>query len=100
MCRYGHLGHLNLLLDSFSEESSKHDLINRKNATGNTALHVCALYNQELCLLTLLKHNADINIRNYANQDPSQVVYLTVLYLPLELVNHPSDQLEQYITLF
>lgn len=38
-CRYGHVQHLEHLLFYGADMSSQ-------NASGNTALHVCALYNQ------------------------------------------------------
>uniref|UniRef100_F7BJQ5 Uncharacterized protein n=1 Tax=Ciona intestinalis TaxID=7719 RepID=F7BJQ5_CIOIN len=43
VCRYGRLEQLKLLLQTCSDDQQ---LINKQNATGNTALHVCSLYNQ------------------------------------------------------
>ena len=91
MCRYGHLDHLYVLLERIlstqkhgqdteatteaatAAGDSSTSLVNSQNATGNTPLHVCALYNKEFCLLTLLDNGADPTVRNFANQDPFQV---------------------------
>lgn len=42
-CRYGHVQHLEHLLFYGADMSAQ-------NASGNTALHVCALYNQVLVI--------------------------------------------------
>nr|XP_039254552.1 SH3 and multiple ankyrin repeat domains protein 3-like isoform X1 [Styela clava] len=72
-CRHGRLQLLELLLscDSVGEEH-----INARNASGNTPLHVCALYNQEFCAVTLLMHGADTTILNFSNQDAVQVAHV------------------------
>lgn len=45
-CRYGHVQHLEHLLFYGADMSAQ-------NASGNTALHVCALYNQVPVILTM-----------------------------------------------
>lgn len=44
-CRYGHVQHLEHLLFYGADMSAQ-------NASGNTALHVCALYNQVQTLVS------------------------------------------------
>lgn len=46
-CRYGHVQHLEHLLFYGADMSAQ-------NASGNTALHVCALYNQVTTIYILL----------------------------------------------
>lgn len=69
-CRHGQLHLLELLLKSDKVDS---DMINARNASGNTPLHVCALHHQEACALALLMRGADTTIENFANQDATQV---------------------------
>nr|CAB3266051.1 SH3 and multiple ankyrin repeat domains protein 3-like [Phallusia mammillata] len=75
VCRYGRLAHLKAILESVDQNSldGTAALVNARNATGNTPLHICALYNEEMCLRTLFKHGADSSLPNYANQDACQV---------------------------
>jgi len=58
------------IIDSHKETEA---LLNMQNESGNTALHVCAVYGYQQCLLTLLKHGIDKSIRNYSHQDAFQV---------------------------
>ncbi|CAB1432568.1 unnamed protein product [Pleuronectes platessa] len=53
-CRHGHVQHLEHLLFYGADMSAQ-------NASGNTALHVCALYNQDNCARVLLVRGADKN---------------------------------------
>uniref|UniRef100_A0ACB8FLC0 Uncharacterized protein n=1 Tax=Sphaerodactylus townsendi TaxID=933632 RepID=A0ACB8FLC0_9SAUR len=64
-CRYGHVQHLEHLLFYGADMRSQ-------NASGNTALHVCALYNQESCARVLLFRGASKDIRNYNSQTAFQ----------------------------
>ncbi|KAF3859711.1 hypothetical protein F7725_022110, partial [Dissostichus mawsoni] len=62
-CRYGNVQHLEHLLFYGADMSSQ-------NASGNTALHLCALYNS--CARVLLFRGANKDIKNYNNQTAFQ----------------------------
>ncbi|KAI1232768.1 hypothetical protein IHE44_0006609 [Lamprotornis superbus] len=64
-CRYGHVQHLEHLLFYGADMCAQ-------NASGNTALHICALYNQESCARVLLFRGANKEIKNYNSQSPFQ----------------------------
>ncbi|MFT7799331.1 SH3 and multiple ankyrin repeat domains protein 3-like [Arapaima gigas] len=68
-CRYGHVQHLEHLLFYGADMSSQ-------NASGNTALHICALYNQDSCARVLLFRGANKEIKNYNNQTAFQVAII------------------------
>ncbi|XP_062402467.1 SH3 and multiple ankyrin repeat domains protein 3 [Sardina pilchardus] len=68
-CRHGHVQHLEHLLFYGAEMSSQ-------NASGNTALHVCALYNQDSCARVLLFRGANKEIKNYNSQTAFQVAII------------------------
>ncbi|XP_044286626.1 SH3 and multiple ankyrin repeat domains protein 3-like [Varanus komodoensis] len=68
-CRYGHVQHLEHLLFYGADMTAQ-------NASGNSALHVCALYNQESCARVLLFRGASKEIRNYNSQTAFQVAII------------------------
>ncbi|XP_068169527.1 SH3 and multiple ankyrin repeat domains protein 3 isoform X1 [Antennarius striatus] len=68
-CRYGHVQHLEHLLFYGADMSGQ-------NASGNTALHVCALYNQDSCARVLLFRGANKEIKNYNSQTAFQVAII------------------------
>ncbi|XP_030307166.1 SH3 and multiple ankyrin repeat domains protein 2 isoform X3 [Calypte anna] len=68
-CRYGHVQHLEHLLFYGADMCAQ-------NASGNTALHICALYNQESCARVLLFRGANKEIKNYNSQSPFQVAII------------------------
>ncbi|XP_059917521.1 SH3 and multiple ankyrin repeat domains protein 3 [Gadus macrocephalus] len=68
-CRHGHVQHLEHLLFYGADMSSQ-------NASGNTALHVCALYNQDSCTRVLLFRGANKEIKNYNSQTAFQVAII------------------------
>ncbi|XP_026166532.1 SH3 and multiple ankyrin repeat domains protein 3 isoform X2 [Mastacembelus armatus] len=68
-CRYGHVQHLEHLLFYRADMSAQ-------NASGNTALHVCALYNQDSCARVLLFRGANKEIKNYNSQTAFQVAII------------------------
>ncbi|KAM6961408.1 SH3 and multiple ankyrin repeat domains protein 3 [Aplochiton taeniatus] len=68
-CRHGHVQHLEHLLFYGADMSSQ-------NASGNTALHVCALYNQDSCARVLLFRGGNKEIKNYNSQTAFQVAII------------------------
>ncbi|XP_052007791.1 SH3 and multiple ankyrin repeat domains protein 3-like [Xyrauchen texanus] len=68
-CRHGHVQHLEHLLFYGADMSAQ-------NASGNTALHVCALYNQDSCTRVLLFRGANKEIKNYNSQTAFQVAII------------------------
>ncbi|XP_072321701.1 SH3 and multiple ankyrin repeat domains protein 2b [Eucyclogobius newberryi] len=65
-CRHGNVQHLEHLLFYGADMSAQ-------NASGNTALHICALYNQDHCARVLLVRGADKDVKNFNSQTPFQV---------------------------
>ncbi|XP_044537999.1 SH3 and multiple ankyrin repeat domains protein 2 [Gracilinanus agilis] len=47
-----------------------------QNASGNTALHICALYNQDSCARVLLFRGGNKELKNYNSQTPFQVAII------------------------
>ncbi|XP_038820438.1 SH3 and multiple ankyrin repeat domains protein 3 [Salvelinus namaycush] len=68
-CRHGHVQHLEHLLFYGADMTAQ-------NASGNTALHVCALYNQDSCTRVLLFRGANKEIKNYNSQTAFQVAII------------------------
>ncbi|XP_056272010.1 SH3 and multiple ankyrin repeat domains protein 3 isoform X3 [Pseudoliparis swirei] len=68
-CHYGHVQHLEHLLFYGADMSAQ-------NASGNTALHVCALYNQDSCARVILFRGANKEIKNYNSQTAFQVAII------------------------
>ncbi|XP_034534823.1 SH3 and multiple ankyrin repeat domains protein 3 [Notolabrus celidotus] len=68
-CRFGNVQHLEHLLFYGADMSSQ-------NASGNTALHLCALYNQDSCARVLLFRGANKDVKNYNNQTAFQVAII------------------------
>lgn len=48
--------------------------INKQNSLGETPLHYCAKFNLPECMKLLIKSGADVNIKNYNNETPLDVV--------------------------
>ncbi|XP_031671230.1 SH3 and multiple ankyrin repeat domains protein 3 isoform X2 [Oncorhynchus kisutch] len=68
-CRHGNVQHLEHLLFYGADMSSQ-------NASGNTALHLCGLYNQDGCARVLLFRGTNKDIKNYNNQTAFQVAII------------------------
>ncbi|KAK1804610.1 hypothetical protein P4O66_020599, partial [Electrophorus voltai] len=68
-CRYGHAKHLEHLLFYGAD-------MQVQNATGNTALHICALYKEETCARVLLERGVNRDIKNHRGQTPFQVAII------------------------
>ncbi|XP_029701866.1 SH3 and multiple ankyrin repeat domains protein 2 isoform X3 [Takifugu rubripes] len=78
-CRHGHVQHLEHLLFYGADMSAQ-------NASGNTALHICALYNQDNCARVLLVRGADKEVKNYNSQSPFQVAIIAGNFELAELI--------------
>ncbi|XP_061085242.1 SH3 and multiple ankyrin repeat domains protein 3-like [Conger conger] len=85
-CRHGHVQHLEHLLFYGADMSAQ-------NASGNTALHVCALYNQDSCARVLLFRGANKEIKNYNCQTAFQVAIIAGNFDLAEIIktHKPSD---------
>ncbi|KAM7164430.1 SH3 and multiple ankyrin repeat domains protein 2 isoform 2-T9 [Macrochelys suwanniensis] len=68
-CRYGHVQHLEHLLFYGADMGAQ-------NASGNTAMHICALYNQDSCARVLLFRGANKELKNYNSQSSFQVAII------------------------
>ncbi|XP_039767379.1 SH3 and multiple ankyrin repeat domains protein 2 isoform X2 [Ornithorhynchus anatinus] len=68
-CRYGHVQHLEHLLFYGADMGAQ-------NASGNTALHICALYNQDNCARVILFRGGNKELKNYNSQTPFQVAII------------------------
>ncbi|XP_054426727.1 SH3 and multiple ankyrin repeat domains protein 2 [Pteronotus mesoamericanus] len=68
-CRYGHVQHLEHLLFYGADMGAQ-------NASGNTALHICALYNQDSCARVLLFRGGNKELKNFNSQTPFQVAII------------------------
>uniref|UniRef100_M4AHD3 SH3 and multiple ankyrin repeat domains 2 n=1 Tax=Xiphophorus maculatus TaxID=8083 RepID=M4AHD3_XIPMA len=83
-CRHGHVQHLEHLLFYGA-------LMSAQNASGNTALHICALYNQDNCARVLLVRGADKEVKNYNSQTPFQVAIIAGNFELAELIKNHKD---------
>ncbi|KAJ3594142.1 hypothetical protein NHX12_006474, partial [Muraenolepis orangiensis] len=90
-CRHGHVQHLEHLLFYGADMSAQ-------NASGNTALHICALYNQDNCARVLLARGADKEVKNYNSQSSFQVAIIAGNFELAELVkNHKETDVERTV---
>uniref|UniRef100_A0A8C5D3V5 SH3 and multiple ankyrin repeat domains protein 2-like n=1 Tax=Gouania willdenowi TaxID=441366 RepID=A0A8C5D3V5_GOUWI len=86
-CRHGHVQHLEHLLFYGANTSAQ-------NASGNTALHICALYNQDKCARVLLVRGADKEVKNYNSQSPFQVAIIAGNFELAEIIkNHKESDI-------
>ncbi|XP_034040469.1 SH3 and multiple ankyrin repeat domains protein 2b [Thalassophryne amazonica] len=83
-CRHGHVQHLEHLLFYGAD-------MRAQNASGNTALHICALYNQDNCTRVLLVRGADKEVKNYNSQTPFQVAIIAGNFELAELIKNHKD---------
>lgn len=68
--------------------------VNAKNDSGNTPLHICAIYKQENCARILLFRGADKTIRNLSNQNASDTAIITGSQTIADLINkHRSSDI-------
>ncbi|XP_059391660.1 SH3 and multiple ankyrin repeat domains protein 2b [Carassius carassius] len=86
-CRYGHIQHLEHLLFYGAD-------MHVENASGNTALHICALYKQEKCARVLLVRGASKDVKNYRGQTPFQVAIIAGNFELAEFIkNHKESDI-------
>ncbi|XP_054627397.1 SH3 and multiple ankyrin repeat domains protein 2-like isoform X3 [Dunckerocampus dactyliophorus] len=83
-CRHGHVQHLEHLMFYGADMSAQ-------NASGNSALHICALYNQDNCARVLLVRGADKEVRNYNSQSPFQVAIIAGNFELAELIKNHKE---------
>nr|XP_055047671.1 SH3 and multiple ankyrin repeat domains protein 2b [Misgurnus anguillicaudatus] len=83
-CRYGHVQHLEHLLYYGAD-------MRVENASGNTALHICALYKQEKCAKVLLVRGASKDVKNYRGQTPFQVAIISGNFELAEIIKNHKD---------
>ncbi|XP_029615126.1 SH3 and multiple ankyrin repeat domains protein 2 isoform X5 [Salmo trutta] len=86
-CRYGHVHHLEQLLFYGAD-------MGVMNASGNTALHICALYKEEHCARVLLVRGANKEVKNYRSQTPFQVAIIAGNFELAEFIkNHKKTEI-------
>ncbi|XP_037346941.2 SH3 and multiple ankyrin repeat domains protein 2-like isoform X2 [Pungitius pungitius] len=83
-CRHGNVQHLEHLLFYGADMSAQ-------NASGNTGLHICALYNQDNCARVLLVRGADKEVKNYNSQSPFQVAIIAGNFELAELIKNHKE---------
>ncbi|KAJ8247688.1 hypothetical protein GJAV_G00249120 [Gymnothorax javanicus] len=83
-CRNGHVQHLEHLLFYGADMMAQ-------NASGNTALHICALYNQDNCARVLLVRGADKEVKNFNCQTPFQVAIIAGNFELAELIKNHKE---------
>ncbi|XP_028811755.1 SH3 and multiple ankyrin repeat domains protein 2 isoform X3 [Denticeps clupeoides] len=83
-CRHGHVQHLEHLLFYGADMSAQ-------NASGNTALHICALYNQDNCVRVLLVRGANKEVKNFNSQTPFQVAIIAGNFELAELIKNHKE---------
>ncbi|XP_076335390.1 uncharacterized protein LOC143238760 isoform X2 [Tachypleus tridentatus] len=89
-CKHGRVQHLELLLFYGAD-------LNCQNASGNTALHICAVNDQQECAQVLLSRGVNKEALNYANQDPYQVAVIAGNFQLAELIkSHKTDDFIPY----
>uniref|UniRef100_A0A9J8BIG2 SH3 and multiple ankyrin repeat domains protein 1-like n=1 Tax=Cyprinus carpio carpio TaxID=630221 RepID=A0A9J8BIG2_CYPCA len=83
-CQHGFAQHLEHLLFYGADTTSQ-------NASGNTALHICALYNKESCARVLLYRGASKEIKNKHGQTPFQVAVMSGHFELGEIIKNHND---------
>ncbi|XP_043915331.1 SH3 and multiple ankyrin repeat domains protein 1 [Protopterus annectens] len=83
-CQHGHVQQLEHLLFYGADPGAQ-------NASGNTALHICALYNKEACARILLYRGCSKDIKNNNGQTPFQVAIIAGNFEMGELIKNHRD---------
>ncbi|XP_041671757.1 SH3 and multiple ankyrin repeat domains protein 1-like isoform X1 [Cheilinus undulatus] len=83
-CQNGFAQHLEHLLFYGADTSSQ-------NASGNTALHISALYNKESCVRVLLYRGANREAKNKRGQTPFQLAVMSGNFELGEIIKNHKD---------
>ncbi|TRY93619.1 hypothetical protein DNTS_027247, partial [Danionella cerebrum] len=83
-CQHGFAQHLEHLLFYGADTTSQ-------NASGNTALHISALYNKESCVRVLLYRGAKKEIKNKHGHTPFQVAVMSGNFELGEIIKNHND---------
>ncbi|XP_061911951.1 SH3 and multiple ankyrin repeat domains protein 1-like [Entelurus aequoreus] len=83
-CQNGFAQHLEHLLFYGADASSQ-------NASGNAALHICALYNKESCARVLLYRGANKEAKNKHGQTPFQLAVMSGHFELGEIIKNHKD---------
>ncbi|XP_031147179.1 SH3 and multiple ankyrin repeat domains protein 1-like isoform X1 [Sander lucioperca] len=83
-CQNGFAQHLEHLLFYGADTSSQ-------NASGNTALHISALYNKESCIRVLLYRGANREAKNKHGQTPFQLAIMSGHFELGEIIKNHKD---------
>ncbi|XP_069547555.1 SH3 and multiple ankyrin repeat domains protein 1-like [Brachyistius frenatus] len=83
-CQNGFAQHLEHLLFYGADTASQ-------NASGNTALHICALYNKESCVRVLLYRGANKEAKNKHGQTPFQLAVMSGHFELGEIIKNHKD---------
>ncbi|XP_068438678.1 SH3 and multiple ankyrin repeat domains protein 1-like [Clinocottus analis] len=83
-CQNGFAQHLEHLLFYGADTSSQ-------NASGNTALHISALYNKESCIRVLLYRGANKEAKNKLGQTPFQLAIMSGHFELGEIIKNHKD---------
>nr|XP_061807255.1 SH3 and multiple ankyrin repeat domains protein 1-like [Nerophis lumbriciformis] len=83
-CQNGFAQHLEHLLFYGADASSR-------NASGNTALHISALYNKESCVRVLLYRGANREAKNKHGQTPFQLAVMSGHFELGEIIKNHQD---------
>ncbi|XP_074475309.1 SH3 and multiple ankyrin repeat domains protein 1-like isoform X1 [Sebastes fasciatus] len=83
-CQNGFAQHLEHLLFYGADTSSQ-------NASGNTALHISALYNKESCIRVLLYRGANKEAKNKHGQTPFQLAIMSGHFELGEIIKNHKD---------
>ncbi|XP_071782808.2 SH3 and multiple ankyrin repeat domains protein 1-like [Centroberyx gerrardi] len=83
-CQNGYAQHLEHLLFYGADTTSQ-------NASGNSALHICALYNKESCVRVLLYRGANKEAKNKHGQTPFQLAVMSGHFELGEIIKNHRD---------
>ncbi|XP_029384252.1 SH3 and multiple ankyrin repeat domains protein 1-like [Echeneis naucrates] len=83
-CQNGFAQHLEHLLFYGADDTSQ-------NASGNTALHISALYNKESCVRVLLYRGANREAKNKHGQSPFQLAVMSGHFELGEIIKNHKD---------